>query len=139
MVTAVDIVSPVFKNFSATPVARVTKDGAGAPPIVQADISAIEYTIYLIDDHDEDNDTAVTGHTAVDLTSEKSSIIFDTLQTPALDARWTRDPTGYNFKHVLDVSTNQAFLVAGRRYRIVYTLTPTSGQEIPVRFIASVE
>ena len=41
---------------------------------------------------------------------------------------------GYNFKHVLDVSEHQAFPTAGRAYRVVYELSPTSGQVILVRF-----
>ena len=48
------------------------------------------------------------------------------------------DAVGYNFRHVLDVSENQAFAIAGRRYLIEFQLTPVSGQVILVRFRVNV-
>ena len=57
--------------------------------------------------------------------------IFDSLQDGGL---WNEDDVGYNFKHVLDVSTNQAFASAGKHYQIRFLLTPVTGQEIIVRF-----
>ena len=60
-----------------------------------------------------------------------ADVVFDTLQT---DPIWTVDATGYNFRHVLDVSAHQAFTVAGRRYLVEYQLTPAAGQMILVRF-----
>ena len=127
MANANDIQAVVFKNGSATLLARVV--GADGSAITQATISAAEYSVYLIDEYDPDSLTVVSGHEAAELTV--ASVIFDTLQT---DAIWDVDSTGYNFKHVLDVLTNQAFLVAGRDYLVVVTLTPTSGQDILVRF-----
>ena len=47
---------------------------------------------------------------------------------------WDVDPDGYNFKHTINVSSNPAFAVAGKSYRVVFTLTPTAGQVILVRF-----
>jgi len=128
MADASDIHGVVFKNGSATLLARVV--GAGGAAITQATISAIKYTIYLLDANDPDAGTAVDGHTDVAV-SPVSSVIFDALQT---DDLWDVDATGYNFKHVLDVSANQAFAKAGRTYRVVFALTPTSGQVILVRF-----
>ncbi len=58
-------------------------------------------------------------------------VLFNSLQT---DSLWTVDATGYNFRHVLDVSTSPAFAVAGRRYLVEYQLTPAVGQVIVVRF-----
>ena len=127
MAEVIDIHGSAFKNGSATLLARIVgPDGAN---ILQSDINTIEYTVYLLDDQDPDSRTPVTGHTDVALTV--ADVIFNTLQT---DAIWTVDATGYNFRHVLDVSSNQAFAVAGRRYLVEYQLTPAVGQMILVRF-----
>ena len=127
MAEAIDIHGSAFKNGSATLLARIVgPDGAN---ILQSDVNTIEYTVYLLDDQDPDSRTPVAGHTDVALTV--ADVIFNTLQT---DAIWTVDATGYNFRHVLDVSSNQAFAVAGRRYLVEYQLTPAVGQMILVRF-----
>ena len=127
MPDAADVHGTAFKNGSVTCLARVLGNDASA--IEQADISSGVYSVYLLDDNDADSRTAVTGHVAGELTI--ASVIFDTLQT---DDLWSVDSTGYNFKHVIDVSSNQAFATAGRRFLIEYTLTPASGQVIKVRF-----
>ena len=124
---ASDIYGVVFKNGSATLLARVV--GGDDTPVQQADIDSAEYSVYLLDEDDPDAATVVTGHDGVSI--DVSSLIFDTLQT---DSVWDVDETGYNFKHVLDVSAEEAFTEAGRSYRIVLELTPTSGQVILVRF-----
>ena len=127
MADATDIHGVVFKNGSATCLARVV--GADGTPITQASIDSAKYTAYLLDEHDPDARTAITGHTDVDV--DVASLVFDSLQT---DDLWDVDATGYNLRHVLDVSENQAFATAGRTYRIVFELTPANGQVILVRF-----
>ena len=127
MTQASDIFGTVFKNASATLLGRIV-DGDGNA-IQQADLSSITYSVYLLDDSDPDAATVVTGHDAASLTI--ADVIFDTLQTGGI---WDVDATGYNFKHILDVSTNQAFAEAARNYQIRYELTPTSGQVIIARF-----
>ncbi len=127
MGNAADFFGSVFKNGSAVFLARVV--GADDTPITQADIASAEYSVYLLDERDPDEMAVVTGHDGVSI--DVSSLIYDTLQT---DAIWGVDATGYNFKHVLDVSADQAFTVAGRHYRVRYELTPASGQVIVVRF-----
>ena len=127
MAEAIDIHGTAFKNGSVTLMARVV--GAAGANVVQADINTITYSVYLLDDQNPDDRTAVDEHTNVSLTV--SEVIFNTLQT---DALWTVDATGYNFCHTLDVSTYPAFAVAGRRYLIEYELTPAVGQIILVRF-----
>jgi len=127
MAQAADIYGTAFKHGSLTLLARVVgKDGAN---IVQADIASAKYSAYLLDDQDADGRTAVTGHTEVGLTV--AEVIFNTLQN---DALWTVDEIGYNFRHVLDVSANQAFAIAGRRFLLEFELTPGSGQVILIRF-----
>lgn len=127
MASADDVDGVVFKNGSATLLARVV--GAAGTPITQSSLSSAKYTAYLIDDHDPDGDKAISEHTDVDV--DLGGLIFDTLQT---DELWDVDETGYNFKHILDVSADQVFTLAGQSYRIVFTLTPTSGQATIVRF-----
>jgi hypothetical protein len=127
MADAADIYGAAFKHGSATLLARVV--GAGGANIVRADISAIRYTVYLLDDQDPDARTGVTGH--IDVALSVAAAVFNSLQT---DPRWTVDATGYNFCHVLDVSAHQAFTIAGRRCLVEYRLTPSVGQVIVVRF-----
>jgi hypothetical protein len=127
MAEALDIHGAAFKNGSVTLMARIV--GAAGANIVPADISTIAYTVSLLDDQDPDNRTPVTGHTAVALMP--ANVLFATLQT---DALWTADATGYNFRHVLDVSAYPAFAVAGRRYLVEFQLHPVVGQMILVRF-----
>lgn len=127
MADASDVHGAVFKNGSATLLARVV--GAGGTPVTQADVASARYSVYLLDDNDPDAATPVAGHTAVAV--DVASLIHDSLQ---VDDLWDVDDTGYNFKHVLDVSAQQAFAVAGRSYRVVFELVPAAGQIILVRF-----
>jgi hypothetical protein len=127
MAEAQDVHGTVFKNGSATFLARVV--GADGMLVTRAQISAVTYSVFLLDDQDPDSQAAVTGHGGVELAVE--DVLYDTLQH---DNLWTKDATGYNFKHVLDVSEHPAFAAAGRSYRVQFALTPTSGQVILVRF-----
>ena len=131
MANAEDIHGVAFKNGSITLLARVV--GGDGQNIVLADVSSAKYTVHLLDDDDADNRTAVTGHTNVALTP--ADVIFNSLQT---DALWTADTTGYNFRHVLDISQDQAFAVAGRRYLVEVELTPPTGQLMLIRFRVNV-
>jgi hypothetical protein len=127
MAEAIDIHGSAFKNGSVTLLARIV-GGMGAN-LTRAELSTIRYTVYLLDDQDADNRTPIDGH--INAALSVANVLFDTLQT---DTLWTIDTTGYNFRHVLDVSTHAAFAIAGRRYLVEYTLTPTSGQPILVRY-----
>jgi hypothetical protein len=127
MADARDIDGSAFKNSSATLMARIV--GAAGVNIARSDVVAVRYTVFLLDDQDPDARTAITGHE--DAALAVSGAIFDSLQ---IDPMWTVDAFGYNFRHVLDVSTHQAFAVAGRRYLVEYRLTPAAGQVIVVRF-----
>jgi hypothetical protein len=121
----------IHKQGSATFLARIV--GADGSPVVPAEIASANYSIYLLDDQDPDRRTAVSGHEHVNLTV--TPIVFESLQT---DRLWSRDATGYNFKHTPDVSAHAAFAVAGRRYLVEYRLLPAAGQTIIVRFRAYV-
>jgi hypothetical protein len=117
----------VFKNGPAILLARVV--GANGAALVQADVSTIVYTISQLDEDHPDEETPISGHSGVSLVV--ANVIYNALQ---LDALWDADATGYNFKHVVDISPNQAFPTAGKSYRVKHTLTPTSGEIILVRF-----
>jgi hypothetical protein len=127
MADAIDIYGTAFKNGSATLLARVV--GADGANVVPADIGAVHYSVYLLDDQDPDSRTAVDHHANVAIAV--AEVVFGTLQT---DALWAVDATGYNFRHVLDVSVHPALTIAGRRYLVEYQLTPVAGQVIIVRF-----
>lgn len=127
MPNARDIPGTVFKNGSCTLLARVV--GADGRPIVRADVASAQYTVYLLDETDADAGMPVAGH--VDVSLEVAGLLYDALQK---DALWDVDDVGYNFKHMLDVSAHPAFAAAGSTYRIVFELTPASGQVVLVRF-----
>jgi len=127
MADAMDVHGNVFKNGAAVLLARVVGDDGSA--VVQADISSAAYSVYLLDDAQPDQRTAVSGHT--DIALVVADVIFDAMQT---DSIWTVDVTGFNFRLLLDVSANQAFATAARRYLVEVRLSPASGQVIVVRF-----
>ena len=131
MPDARDTTGTVFVGGTAAMLARVL--GPTAQPVVQADLSSIEYSIYALDDADATARTPVTGHSAVAI--NVSDVIFDSLQT---DPVWTADDIGYNFLHIIDITTHPAFTLAQQRYLVEYKLTPTRGQPILVRFLISV-
>ncbi len=127
MADASDIHGVVFKNGSAILLARVV--GAQGAPVTQSNVASAKYTAYLLDENDPDEAAPVTGHT--DVAVDVASLIYNDLVN---DDLWDVDDTGYNFRHTLDVSSQQVFTTAGRIYRIVFELTPTSGQIVLVRF-----
>ena len=117
-----DIHTTAFKNGTVRLCARVYKDGAD---IHQADVSTIVYSVFLLDDQDPDAQTAVTGHSAVALAA--ADVIFDTLQTDS-------QASDYNFRHVVPIAAHPAFTIAGRNYLAEYTIMPTVGEKIILRF-----
>jgi len=71
----------------------------------------------------------VTGHSAVSL--NVADVIFDTLQSDS-------QASDYNFKHIIPISVHPAFTIAGRNYLAEYTITPTAGEKIILRFRVNV-
>jgi len=100
----------VWEGTSPQLMARLV--GYDAANVEQADISAISYTVYDI----LDLDTEVNGSTLT-----VADVIFDTLQT---DSRWTKDTTGYNFRHQLPAA---AIPTGSKVYTVQYKFTDTSG------------
>lgn len=127
MPNACDIFGQVFRDGPVTLLARVV--GIDGQPIAPADVAALGYAVWLVDDDDADQRTAIEGHAGVALVV--ADVVLADLQ---LDASWTADSVGYNFRHTLDVGQHTAFPIAGRRYLVEYRLTPPEGQPIVVRF-----
>ena len=94
MAEAIDIYGAAFKNGSATMMARIV--GAAGANIAQADIAAIRYSVYMLDDQNPDARAPVGGHSQVSLPVYQ--VIFNSLQS---DATWTVDAVGYNFRRLL--------------------------------------
>ena len=95
----------VYEDSAFSVLARIHANGTN---VVQADVSTITYSIYPTD-----SDTAHT--TATSLTV--ATVIYDTLQT---DARWSRDITGYNWRH--DVAAT-VLVDPTKDYQIEYKVT----------------
>ena len=127
MPQARDIFGTAFKNGSAVLLARIV-DSAGEA-ITQAGVDEIEYSVFELDPCRPDVLAVVAGHDGVTL--DVGDVVFDTLQTGGL---WTVDEVGYNFRHEIDVSADEAFPKAGVQYQVRYEIRPTAGQKTIVRF-----
>jgi len=92
--------------------ARV-KGNAGVN-ITVASISAITVYVYARD----------AGTLIATLTPTVSGVVFDTLQTTALDPRWTKDSVGYNFGYAIPAAS---FPTGGTAYRVEVIFDPASG------------
>jgi hypothetical protein len=124
-----DIYGTAFKNGTVTLMARVL--GYGGEPLRRADVAAVVYSIYFLDEQDADARSPVPGHQNVSLAP--ADVVADELQTGApWDA--AADPDGYNFHHTPNVSQHPAFPAAGVRSLVEYRLAPAAGQPILVRF-----
>ena len=128
---AIDVYTTLFKNGTGTFMARVI--GAAGTPVSPDAIASATYSVYLLNDHEPDTREVVVGHNSVAL--QVADILFGSLRTGPI---WTRDPTGYNFQHTLDVSTHPAFPTAGRRYLVEYQFVPVAGQPVLARFRVNV-
>ena len=94
--------------------------GWDGEPLRQADVSSITYSIYELSDDDPPKRTVVVGHENVTL--DKTAVLFDEVRSDEL-------ASDYNFKHVPEISENDAFATAGTNCFVEYTITPTSGEK----------
>jgi len=100
-------------------------EGADGQGVTQAGVASIEYTVY-----DASTGSAVGGHDAVALTV--ADVIFDALQTFALDPRWRNETTGLalpggaNFIHEVPYT---AFPAGDRWYEYEASVTETGGAQ----------
>ncbi|MEM6329101.1 MAG: hypothetical protein AAF790_02515 [Planctomycetota bacterium] len=127
MPNAQDTPGAVFKNGAAILLARVV--GADGQAITASDLSSIRYSVLELDECRPNTSVVVPGPDGVAIAAAPT--VFDTRQT---DALWTVDAAGYNFRHELDVATNDAFPKAGVAYQVRYEMTPVSGQKVVFRF-----
>lgn len=127
MPEARDIEGVALERSSVVLLARVAyPDGAIVLP------SQVTTVRYWIDERPgcDGVGTPVAGHQSVSLTP--ADVLYATLQTTD---EWSVDATGFNFRHELDVATNDALPTAGRAYLVRYELTPTVGQPVVLRFL----
>ncbi len=102
------------RAFAATGAAFMARiRGSDGSYVTQAATTSIAYAVS--DVTTGASVSVITGSPVV------SSTVFDTLQT---DAAWSKDSTGYNFKHSLAAT---AFPTIGHVYLVVYTFTPAAG------------
>lgn len=108
----------VWEDGGAFFMARVT--GRDAANITQATISSITYKVFDIKD--------LPGSEKTSGTLTVSDVVFNTLQT---DNRWSKDSTGYNFRHEMPAST---FADGDRFYQVEYLFTPSTGEKFYLVF-----
>jgi hypothetical protein len=101
----------VFEDGAATCMARIR--GADGALITIVSISTITCKVFNL---------RVGGAATATPTVTVATAVFDALQT---DPRWTKDATGYNYRHVIAAS-----ILSGPNqvYRIEYLFTPASGE-----------
>ena len=101
----------IYEDTGTTCMARIMGDDASA--ITQAGISSITLNVFK-----DDSTTA-----EITVTPSISTCVFDTYQT---DARWSKDSTGYNFRHQIPSSVMDT---GDATYRCEYKFVPTSGNQ----------
>ena len=126
MTNASDIYGSVYERGSAVLLARVAR--VDWQPIQSSDLASITYSVSGFD-RCTNQYQPVAGHSAVSLAI--GDVIYDTLQT---GPPWDVDDTGYNFRHEIDVTSDEAFPVAGTIYQARYEMSPVSGQKIVFRY-----
>lgn len=100
-----------FEGQAVTHMARIT--GNAAANITQASLSSIQLRIF-----DDDGNVIATRALVI------ATVVFDTLQQTANDARWTLDAVGFNFLN----QTLMTDLPSGDKvYKFEYRFRPVSG------------
>lgn len=127
MHSAITKCDTAFEGGTAILFARLV-DSRGEP-IQQADVRAIEYSIYELDPCWPHNLSVVARHDNVFRSVAK--VVFDSLQT---SEPWTIDDVGYNFRHEIHIAGHKPFLKAGFQYQVRYRLTDAKGKCTIVRF-----
>ncbi len=107
-----DYHATVFQDGTATFMARIVDfNGALVKP---SDVDSITYSVYLLDNICmPESRKAIVGHTNVAL--NVFEVLFNQLQT---NPQWTEDDKGFNFCWTLNVSSANAFTLAGRHYLV---------------------
>ncbi len=106
-----DYHATVFQDGSATFMARIV-DFYGAL-VKPSDVDSISYSVYLLNEGKPESRTAIIGHSNIAL--NVTDVLFNQLQT---NPHWTEDDKGFNFCWTLNVSSSNAFALAGRHYLV---------------------
>lgn len=105
-----------WEDTDVTVMARIT--GGDGENIVQADVSTITLNVY-------DCSEVPIGDPVITSGVDVATTVFDTLQTPSDDPRWTTDTTGYNFASTI---TGTVFSTGGHVYRAEYAFVGASAE-----------
>jgi hypothetical protein len=97
-------------------------------PIVCAEVAAIDYSIYAVDDH---CGWRIARLSDVALPLEVGDVLFDRL---VRDRQWTLDDVGYNFRHEFAIGDQVFRFAADGHVELVYDLTPKKGAKVRLRF-----
>lgn len=103
------------------------EDGLGRP-IVRADVAAIRYSIYAID---ELSGLRIARMTDVGLPVSVRDVVFDEL---VKDPRWAPDDVGYNFRHEVAIGDHVFQFAVDGSIELVYDLIPKKGEKFRLRF-----
>lgn len=125
---AVSVRGIVFVGGTVACMARIYDEDDAA--ITQAKCNAITYSIYSIN-RATGTRTAIENHQDVSLTV--ANVVFDSNQT---GTGWSEDSTGYNFRFVIDISSNAAFATVNTDYVVEVTIDHATAnyQDIVVPF-----
>jgi hypothetical protein len=108
---------PVFEDSGFHLMARLMRNDGNVCP--SGDFSAIDLNVF-----DIDRDWKVVDSSTLTI----ANVFFDVLQT---DSRWTKDSTGYNFRHAVAASS---MIQGDSTYRYEFKFTATSGAVVWVLF-----
>ncbi len=122
-----DIYGTVHVNSSTDLLARVVD--VNGDLIMGANVASLTYSVQEHGGCVIEEGTVVDGHDKVALVV--SEVFTDGLQT---DGAWTVDAIGYNFRHTVDTSVNEAFLRAGYLYQVRYDLSLLDGSKVVFRY-----
>jgi hypothetical protein len=98
-------------------------------PIRRDHVSAMEYSIYELDQFWPHILTLLPGQKAIPLQVER--VLWD---MPHVDGFWLVDEVGYNFRHVLELGLDGAVSERGRHYEVRYQIASIGGQITVLRF-----
>lgn len=116
----------IYEGEGVTNFARVTHGSTGVDMLL-AEVASVTLNVFDVSAANTTPGTAVDGPTALTV---DTSLIFDTLQTSADNAAYTRDDDGYNFEHTYDGTT--VFDEGGKLYLLEYKIVFTS---FPDKFV----
>ncbi|MDO4585138.1 MAG: hypothetical protein Q4D62_13670 [Planctomycetia bacterium] len=128
MISARNYYGTVYTNAGAVLMARVV--GFSSEVLTRSQLLSGEYSIFRMDQREENQKIPVPGMTELALDLDK--VFLNTLRK---DSAWTLDEKGYNFRHILNVP-EETFSEKSRFYQVEYTffLVDTTYPPIRIQF-----